>query len=82
MGGEPGRPGVDAVDPQARVGLVRGAEVGVDAEVDPDGAGLEPAAAAGREGGRLGDLGQAGDAEPGGAAGCTWSSATSIVTLP
>ncbi|RAJ53693.1 hypothetical protein K376_05656 [Streptomyces sp. PsTaAH-130] len=43
------------------MGLLGGVEGGVDAEVEADRAGLEPAAAAGREHRRLGGLGHAED---------------------
>ncbi|BFO22236.1 hypothetical protein SHKM778_86240 [Streptomyces sp. KM77-8] len=50
VGGQPGRVGLDAGDQQARVGLSRGAEAGLDAQVEAYRARLEPAAAACREG--------------------------------
>lgn len=57
--GEAGGERVDAGDTQARVGLGRGQVAGVDAQVELDASGLEPAAAARGEHRRLGDLGHA-----------------------
>lgn len=51
--------GVDAGDAEAWVGFVGGAEVVFDAYVELDGAGGEPAAAAGCEDGGFGDFGHA-----------------------
>jgi hypothetical protein len=52
-GFECGAQGVEAPDLQRRMSIARGAKIGLDAEVDLDGALLEPAAATDGEGRRL-----------------------------